>query len=176
MFSLFCSPFYIKTVFLCWIRETNLINSGCWVEQAKFWFLHYASQIYSTKQNSITFCKNRDISGAETAGGRIICKTKNVIQTDCVTFHFMEMRFYFCSYPLSCGCWLSLIVRCTTDSSNCNFALLLTSNALTLGRSKQASLKHYLLLSFQHWSHLHNYGNPSPWRCLWTIWVQGHDG
>ena len=67
--------------------------------------------------------KNKEIAGAENAGGRIVYETKIVTQTDFVTFHFMEMRFHLCSNPLSRCCWLSWISRCSPDSSNCNFAL-----------------------------------------------------
>ncbi len=58
-----------------------------------------------------------------------------------ILLHFILWKwdFILSSYPLSCGCWLSLILRCTPDSSNCNFALLPTSDALTSGHSQQLS-------------------------------------
>lgn len=103
--------------------------------------------------------KNKETACAETAGGKTVYETKIVAQTDFVTFHFMEMRFHFRSSPLSRCCWLSLTLRRPPDSSNCHFALVPTSDALTSGRvslslatlpSRSRSVTLSALLSFTY--------------------------
>lgn len=114
--------------------STNMIKFGQWVEQAKFWFQLHFLRIYGNQKGFIHFMqKQRNCLGWNRWWQNCLWK-KIVTQADFVTFYFMEMRSHFCTYPLSHGCWLSLILRCTPDS--CNFSLSPTSDALTSGHSQ----------------------------------------
>lgn len=92
---------------------------------------------------------------------------------NCYSDTFCYNSFYgneisFCTSPLSCCCWLSLILRCTPDSSICISALLgffffgthiRCFDIRTQPAAPSLYLQHFLsflaIWHFQHCSHLH---------------------
>lgn len=139
------------------------IKFDWWVGQAKLWFLHHFHKIYGSQERFIHFLqkKQRNCLGWKLLEAGLSMKQKLSLRQIFVTFHFMEMRFHFfavADYPVAVGS------VCYPDSSNCHFALLATSDALTSGHGS-------LCNNGAPFGCSGNLTKRLTWRCGLLVWV-----